>query len=106
MLEGLTIIVLATALTGAIIFMTRDGSVFIGLTGLMLFFVGVTALLAVAKDHYPQTSTLEWLYQPLSEVPSWLIVVNLVLIVVLLVAIIFTLVDDLVHLPRRKGGNR
>ena len=108
MLEALTIIIIAAIVLGAVTSMASMNDKFTTVSGLMFTVFGFTALFWVARvtTPYLRNASLLWLYKPISALPEWLGYTGIAVTAVLWVLAIVFLVDDFVHLPRRrKGGN-
>lgn len=108
MLEGLTIIIIASIVMGVVTTMASTGDKFARMSGVMFATFGVTALFWVVKAVTPlrKDSAVSWLYRPLADMPEWIGYVGIAVTAVLWVLAIVFLVDDFAHLPRRKGGRR
>ena len=109
MLEGLTIIIIASIVMGIVTTMASAGDKFARMSGVMFATFGATSLLWVARVTTPylrKDSGLLWLYRPLADMPEWIGYVGIAITVVLWVMAVALLVDDFVHLSRRKGGRR
>ena len=109
MLEGLTIIIATIIVLGVVIITTSRDDSFLMVSGMMIASFGATALYWVAKNvapHLRRDSTIGWLYKPIASLPEWMGHAGLGATAVLWILAIVFLVDDDIHLPRRrKGGN-
>ncbi|QHU90485.1 hypothetical protein GWK74_03060 [Candidatus Saccharibacteria bacterium oral taxon 488] len=109
MLEGLTIIIATIIVLGVVIITTSRDDSFLMVSGMMIASFGATALYWVAKNvapHLRRDSTIGWLYKPIASLPEWMGHAGLGATAVLWILAIVFLVDDYIHLPRRrKGGN-
>ena len=78
-------------------------------TGSAMAVFGVTAFIAVGKtsekDGYTP-SLLKFIFRPFADMPDWVLIGGISIAVVLAAIATFALVDDFVHLPRRKKGGR
>lgn len=109
MLEGLTIIICLVIIIGGILIATSKDDHFALAGGMMFAIFGATALFWVARGtirYLSKDSSLLWLYRPLATLPEWVGYVGLAVTAGLLILSVVFLVDDFVHLPRRKGGRR
>ena len=109
MLAGLTIIIATIIALGVVIIVTSENDKLILTNGVMFTIFGATALFWVAKgtiQYLHQGSSLLWLYRPISTLPEWVGYVGLAVTAALLILSIVFLVDDFIHLPRRKKGGR
>lgn len=109
MLEGLTIIIGVIIVLGVVMIMTSEGDSLPLVNGMVFATFGATALFWTAKgtiQYLSKDSSLLWLYKPISTLPEWAGYVGLAVTAGLLIVSIAFLVDDFVHLPRRKGGSR
>lgn len=107
MLEGLTIIIIASIVMGIVTTMTSAGDKFTMVSGVMFTIFGLTALYWTAgavAPHLRKDSTVGWLYKPLASLPEWVGYIGAAITAILWVVAVALLVDDFVHLPRRKGG--
>ena len=109
MLEGLTIIIATIIVLGVVIITTSRDDSFLMVSGMMIASFGATALYWVAKNvapHLRRDSTIGWLYKPIASLPEWMGHAGLGATAVLWILAIVFLVDDDIHLPRRRtGGN-
>lgn len=108
MLAGLTIIIIAAILVGIMTAMAADDK-FTAVSGVMFTVFGVTSLFWTARStiqYLSKDEPLLWLYKPLASLPEWVGYMGAAITVVLWVMAITLLVDDFVHLPRRKKGGR
>ena len=109
MLESLTIIITVIVVAGIVITATSRNDSFLMVSGMMIASFGTTALYWVAKNvapHLRKDSTIGWLYKPIASLPEWMGHAGLGATAVLWVLAIVFLVDDYIHLSRRKGGRR
>ena len=109
MLEGLTIIIIASIVMGIVTTMASAGDKFARMSGVMFATFGVTALFWVAKAVGPYLRVSEgigWFYRPLANLPEWIGYAGIAITAILWVVSVALLVDDFVHLPRRKKGGR
>ncbi|QHU92199.1 hypothetical protein GWK76_02615 [Candidatus Saccharibacteria bacterium oral taxon 488] len=108
-LEILTILIIAAIVMGIMTSVASAGDKFTMVSGVMFTIFGLTALYWTAgavAPHLHKDSTVSWLYKPLASLPEWVGYVGAAITVVLWVMAIALLVDDFVHLPRRKKGGR
>ncbi|QCT40804.1 hypothetical protein FBF24_02795 [Candidatus Saccharibacteria bacterium oral taxon 488] len=108
MLEGLTIIIGVIIVLGGILVLTSENDSLALTNGIMFTTLGLTALFWTARgtvQYLSKDSSLLWLYRPLATLPEWVGYVGLAVTAGLLILSVVFLVDDFVHLPRRKGGN-
>lgn len=108
MLEGLTIIIGVTIVLGIVITATSRDDRFLMVSGMMFAAFGVTALFWVAKAVGPYLRVSEgigWFYRPLANLPEWIGYAGIATTALLWTVAVAFLVDDFVHLPRRKGGS-
>ena len=110
MLEGLTIIIGLVIVTGGALIATSKDNNFILVSGMMTSALGLTALYWVAKATAPylreEAESIRWLYKPLASLPEWVGYVGVAITAILWIVSVALLVDDFVHLPRRKKGGR
>ena len=109
MLESLTIIITVIVVVGIVITATSRNDSFLMVSGMMIASFGATALYWVAKNvapHLQGDSKIEWLYKPLASLPVWLGHMGIGATIALWVVAVTFMVDDFVHLPRRKKGGR
>ncbi|WLD46898.1 hypothetical protein [Candidatus Nanosynbacter lyticus] len=107
MLGGLTIIIIASIVLGAVTSVASKSDEFIMTSGIMFTVFGLTALFWVARVTTPylrKDSGLLWLYKPLASLPEWMGHAGLGATAVLWILAIVFLVDDYIHLPRRRKG--
>ncbi|QJU08447.1 hypothetical protein FBF28_02625 [Candidatus Saccharibacteria bacterium oral taxon 488] len=109
MLTGLTIIIAIVIVLGVVMIVTSEGESLPLTNGMMFATFGATALFWIARVTTPylrKDAGLLWLYKPISTLPEWVGYVGLAVTAGLLILSVVFLVDDFVHLPRRrKGGN-
>lgn len=109
MLVGLTIILAMIIVVGVVMIMTSEGDSLPLVNGMMFTVFSTTALFWTARgtvQYLPSNSSLLWLYKPISTLPEWAGYVGLAVTAALLILSIVFLVDDFIHLPRRKKGGR
>ena len=107
--EILTIIIAMIIIVGVTLVMLSRYDSLLTVNGAMLTTFGLTVLFWTARgnvSYIRESSAVRWLYKPLADLPEWVGYTGLAVTAGLLVASIAFLVDDFVHLPRRKGGNR
>ena len=109
MLTGLTIVIGVTIVLGIVITATSRDDGFTAVSGLMFAIFGTTSLFWIAKgtiQYLSKDSSLLWLYKPIAALPEWVGYVGVAITAILWVVAVALLVDDYIHLPRRrKGGN-
>ena len=109
MLVGLTIILAVIVVVGVVMIMTSENDKLILTNGIMFAVFGMTAIFWTARgtiQYLSKDESLLWLYKPISTLPEWAGYVGLAVTAALLILSIVFLVDDFIHLPRRrKGGN-
>lgn len=108
MLEWLTILIIGAIMMGIMTAMAADDK-FTAVSGVMFTVFGATSLFWTAKgtiQYLSKDSSLLWLYGPLATLPEWVGYTGAAITVVLWVMAVALLVDDFVHLSRRKGGRR
>ena len=109
MLTGLTIIIAIVIVLGVVMIVTSERESLLMINGMMFAIFGATALFWIAKGtirYLRDSSDLLWLYRPLATLPEWVGYVGLAVTAGLLILSVVFLVDDFVHLPRRKKGGR
>ena len=109
MLEWLTIIIATIIVLGGILIATSKGDHFVLVGGMMITVFGLTALYWTTKSvapHLRKDSTLGWLYKLIASLPEWVGHVGFGATVALWAVAVVFMVDDFVHLPRRKKGGR
>lgn len=109
MLEGLTIIIGVIIVLGGILVLTSENDSLALTNGIMFAVFGATALFWTARgtvQYLRDDSDLLWLYGPLASLPEWVGYIGLAVTAGLLILSVVFLVDDFVHLPRRKKGGR
>ena len=107
MLEGLTIIIIASTIIGIVTSVASKGDEFIMTSGIMFTVFGLTALFWVAKAVGPYlraSEGIEWFYRSLATLPEWIGYTGIAITAILWVVSVALLVDDFVHLPRRRKG--
>lgn len=109
MLVGLTIIIAIIIILGIVIVTTSEGESLPLTNGMMFATFGATALFWIARVTTPylrKDTGLLWLYKPIATLPEWVGYVGVATTAILWVVAVALLVDDYIHLPRRrKGGN-
>lgn len=109
MLTGLTIIIAIVIVLGVVMIVTSEGESLPLTNGMMFATFGATALFWIARVTTPylrKDAGLLWLYKPISTLPEWAGYVGIAITATLWVVAVALLVDDYIHLPRRrKGGN-
>lgn len=110
MLVGLTIIIATIIALGVVMIMTSEGDSLPLVNGMIFATFGATALFWIAKGTVQYLrgdgSGLLWLYRPLATLPEWVGYIGMATTAGLLVISIALLVDDYIHLPRRRKGGR
>ena len=105
----LTVLAIVVISTGLTLVVGSGGDRLLKVTSTLLFVTGAMILLALGRG-YPllkeeyRTRTLQWLYEPLKGTPDWVLWGGILTMGVLIGLSVLCLVDDFVHLPRRKGG--
>ena len=108
-LTVLAVVVISTGLTLAV---GSGGDRLLKVTSALLFITGGMILLALGRG-YPllkeehRTKTLQWLYEPLSTIPNWVLWSGIVTIGLLLgISLVLIIDEDVNPWPLRKGGSR
>lgn len=108
MIEGLTIIITILVAAAMALALISDDT-FGKATGLAMAVFGITAFIAVGKTSEKEgytPSLLKFFFRPFAEVPDWVLIGGISIAAVLAAIATFALVDDYIHLPRRKKGGR
>lgn len=109
MLEVLLVIIVVFTAAGASLAIAASGDTFVRLSGMAMATLGITAFCRIGTLLERGRATPPWLepfFRPFADVPDYFTVAGLTAAGTMAVAAIVALVDDYIHLPRRKKGGR